>query len=155
MTEYNKRAGGGSYGARGGKPAYRGNSAGKPSFGADRSGAPSFGKKNWGDRKSSDAPFTLYKATCAECSKACEVPFRPMSGKPVYCKACFNPAGGSFKESKGGDRGGDRFPKKDFSPRAPYAPRAESGTSNDAVMKQLAIVNTKLDQLMREVAALS
>src|SRR3989344_1994197 len=111
MTEYNKRGGSGSYGARGGKP----------SFGANRSGAPSYGKKNWGDRKSSDAPFTLYKATCSECHKACEVPFRPTGAKPVYCKDCFNVAGGSFNK----DRGGDRFPKKDFSPRAPYAPRAE------------------------------
>jgi hypothetical protein len=69
----------------------------------------------------------------------------------VYCKECFNVAGGSFNK----DRGGDRFPKKDFSPRAPYAPRAESSTSNDAVLKQLEAINTKLDQIMREVAALS
>ena len=141
MIEYNKRGGSGSYGARGGKP----------SFGGSRSGVPSSGKKNCGDRKSSDAPFTLYKATCSECHKACEVPFRPTGAKPVYCKDCFNVAGGSFNK----DRGGDRFPKKDFSPRLAYAPRAESGTSNDAVLKQLEAINTKLDQIMREVAALS
>lgn len=146
MTEYNKRGGSGSYGARGGKP----------SFGGSRSSVPSSGKKNWGDRsKSSDAPFTLYKATCSECHKACEVPFRPTGAKPVYCKECFNVAGGSFNKDRGGDRGGDRFPKKDFSPRPAYAPRAESGSNNDAVLKQLEAINTKLDQIMREVAALS
>ncbi len=141
MTEYNKRGGGKSFAGRGKKP----------SFGGSRYGASSFSKKNWGDRKPSDGPVTLHKATCSECSKVCEVPFRPMSGKSVYCKDCFNPAGGSFKEGKGGDR----FPKKDFSPRGSYAPRSENSTSNDAVMKQLDLINTKLEKLTRTVEALA
>lgn len=31
----------------------------------------------------------LYKATCAECKKDCELPFKPTGERPVYCKACF------------------------------------------------------------------
>ena len=31
----------------------------------------------------------LYQAVCADCSKNCEVPFKPQEGRPVYCKECF------------------------------------------------------------------
>lgn len=32
---------------------------------------------------------TLYEAICADCGKVCEVPFRPVEGRSVYCKECF------------------------------------------------------------------
>jgi CxxC-x17-CxxC domain-containing protein len=32
---------------------------------------------------------TMYKAVCADCSKECEVPFKPKEDRPVYCKECF------------------------------------------------------------------
>ena len=31
----------------------------------------------------------MHKATCAQCSKDCEVPFKPTEGRPVYCRDCF------------------------------------------------------------------
>jgi CxxC-x17-CxxC domain-containing protein len=31
----------------------------------------------------------LHKAVCADCSKECEIPFKPSGGRPVYCKECF------------------------------------------------------------------
>lgn len=31
----------------------------------------------------------LYQATCADCHKECELPFRPSGDRPVYCKECF------------------------------------------------------------------
>ncbi|MBN1872034.1 MAG: hypothetical protein JW800_05615 [Candidatus Omnitrophica bacterium] len=31
----------------------------------------------------------MYKVICADCGKDCEVPFRPSSERPVYCKECF------------------------------------------------------------------
>ena len=34
-------------------------------------------------------------ATCAECKKRCEVPFRPVKNKPVYCSDCFRKNDGS------------------------------------------------------------
>jgi len=34
-------------------------------------------------------PREMHKATCSECGKDCEVPFRPVEGKPVYCKECY------------------------------------------------------------------
>ena len=32
---------------------------------------------------------TLYEAICADCSKVCEVPFKPTDARPVYCKECW------------------------------------------------------------------
>lgn len=34
-------------------------------------------------------PREMHKATCSECGKECEVPFKPIDGKPVYCKECY------------------------------------------------------------------
>ena len=34
-------------------------------------------------------PREMHKATCSECKKECEVPFKPTEGKPVYCKDCY------------------------------------------------------------------
>ena len=31
----------------------------------------------------------LYEAICADCSKVCEVPFKPTEDRAVYCKECF------------------------------------------------------------------
>lgn len=31
----------------------------------------------------------MHKATCSECKKECEVPFKPSNDRPIYCKACF------------------------------------------------------------------
>ena len=35
-------------------------------------------------------PREMFKATCEECKKECEVPFKPSGGRPVYCKECFS-----------------------------------------------------------------
>lgn len=35
-------------------------------------------------------PREMFKATCAECHKECEVPFKPREDRPVYCKDCFS-----------------------------------------------------------------
>ena len=32
----------------------------------------------------------MYKVICAQCKKECEVPFVPISNRPVYCKACYS-----------------------------------------------------------------
>jgi CxxC-x17-CxxC domain-containing protein len=31
----------------------------------------------------------MHKVICADCCKETEVPFRPVPGRPVYCKPCF------------------------------------------------------------------
>lgn len=71
-------------------------------FGGGRGG---FSKPR-GFERGGDMP--TYKATCAECGKSCDVPFRPTSGKPVYCNDCF----GAKRETE------DRAPRKEFGNRA-------------------------------------
>ena len=34
-------------------------------------------------------PREMHKATCSECGKECEVPFKPTEGRPIYCKDYF------------------------------------------------------------------
>jgi CxxC-x17-CxxC domain-containing protein len=34
-------------------------------------------------------PREMHKATCSECKKECEVPFKPTAGKDVFCQDCF------------------------------------------------------------------
>jgi len=90
---------------------------GRSSFGGGRS----FG----GDR----GPREMFKTTCSNCGKECEVPFRPTNGKPVYCSDCFE------KMGNGGRTDSRRF--DDRSPR----PQAQSGLD-------LGAINAKLDKII-------
>lgn len=37
----------------------------------------------------------MHQAVCDNCRKSCEVPFRPTSGKPIFCSDCFQNSRGS------------------------------------------------------------
>lgn len=52
----------------------------------------------------------LYKAACAKCGGEASVPFKPSSGRPVYCQNCYKPRprrdfGGGGGDRMGGGRG--------------------------------------------------
>ena len=47
------------------------------------------GGNRGGGFRSNFGPREMHKATCSECKKECEVPFKPTDGKPVYCKECY------------------------------------------------------------------
>lgn len=34
-------------------------------------------------------PREMHNATCADCQKQTQVPFKPTEGRPVYCRDCF------------------------------------------------------------------
>jgi len=56
----------------------------------------------------------MFKATCADCGNACEIPFRPTNGRPVYCRDCFKKH--SPDEGRGADAGrGNRSYSRDNS----------------------------------------
>ncbi len=50
---------------------------------------PFYGKSRGGDR-STDREVRTFKAVCSDCRKSCEVPFKPSSDKPVFCRDCFS-----------------------------------------------------------------
>lgn len=119
--------------------------------GGNRGGKPNFQKKGWGNDRG-DAQ--MHKATCSDCGRACEVPFRPTGEKPVFCRDCF--AG----KREGGDRHvrpdfGNRGPKRDFNEKQnnSFAPRAEftPAPANDEIKKQLNDINRKLENLLASI----
>ena len=70
-----------SGGAQGGRK-FRGTDSGKGRFssrGDDR---------RFGDRDSGRSSI-MHRATCSECGKECELPFKPTGNKPVFCSNCF------------------------------------------------------------------
>ena len=80
--------GGSSYGSGGGSSysgGYSGGSGGYGSGGGSSYGGSSRGGSSYGDRPQRE----MFEATCSECGKTAKVPFRPTSGKPVYCTDCF------------------------------------------------------------------
>lgn len=71
-------------------------------------GFKSFGKRDFGGGRgfgASRGPRTMFEATCSECGKQCQIPFRPTGDRPVYCSNCF--------ELKG-NTSGDRVQRKTF-----------------------------------------
>lgn len=58
-----------------------------PRFGGDRHERPRFE-----DRQ-------MHEAICGKCGKECQVPFKPMAGKPVFCDDCFEKGGNGGKDS--------------------------------------------------------
>jgi CxxC-x17-CxxC domain-containing protein len=46
----------------------------------------------------------MHDAVCSECGKECKVPFKPTTGKPIYCSDCFE---------KHDDKKSDRRPRRD------------------------------------------
>lgn len=107
--------------------------------GGDRGGRPSFGGSNrfggrgrgfGGDR----GPVVMNDAICAECGKPCQVPFRPSGDKPVYCKNCFDKRGGGREAGRISGAAGNI---------------SADGFSTNDIKTQLAMINIKLDKLLK------
>jgi CxxC-x17-CxxC domain-containing protein len=77
--------------ADGGGSSYGGgySSSGGYSSGGYSSGAGSYGGGSGGYGERDRGPREMFAATCSNCGKEAQVPFRPTSGKPVYCSDCF------------------------------------------------------------------
>jgi len=100
---------------------------GRGGFGGGRS---SFGGRGGFDRGGDRGNREMFKTTCSNCGKECEVPFRPTNGKPVYCSECFE---------KMGNGGRNDAPRNDF--------RSPSPVSNQG-SAQLDAINAKLDKIL-------
>jgi CxxC-x17-CxxC domain-containing protein len=68
--------GGSSYGSYGAGGGYSAGGSG---------GGGGYGGGGYRDR----GPREMFAATCSNCGREAQVPFRPTSGKPVYCSDCF------------------------------------------------------------------
>lgn len=132
---------GGFGGSRGGRDDRGGRGDDKPVF---------FGKSRGGDR-STDREQRMFKATCSDCKKSCEVPFKPSSDKPVFCRDCFSAKRDrETREYKASLANGE--PKK-FGQDKPAAYSGSTHTAfvpveaGESTKKQLAEMNARIDKL--------
>jgi CxxC-x17-CxxC domain-containing protein len=153
MNNYNNRGAGERGGFKGGdRDTYRG-----ADRGASR-GVPDFKKRSFGSDRGSNRDITMHKATCADCKKTCEVPFRPNGEKPVFCRDCFGAKRGND------DRGGSssyesKAPAHIWTDRNPSVPSYAKPDSkpqvSEEMKRQISDILYKLDKLTHLVEKLS
>ncbi len=130
---------------------------GKPKFGGTKKfGGPGRGHDRGHDR--SERPVgdkELFKTTCTACHKSCEVPFRPSSNKPVYCRECFAKTNeendsrfGGGSESRGGDSRRDTRPQRTERPSYQSDVRPVRDTSGEDMKRQFMKLEAKIDSII-------
>ena len=80
------------------------------------------------DERPSRGRLELFDATCAKCGADCQLPFKPVGNKPVYCRECF------------GNK--DRYESND-------RPSFNRGSGNSSAT--LDDINRKLDRIMKHL----
>ena len=106
----------------------------------NRGGGRSFARRDF--NRSDSGPRTMFKAVCSNCGKDCEVPFKPTTGKPVYCSDCFEKVGGRSADSERLERS-DRFERTER-PRFERPNTSQVGSNN----AQLEAISAKLDKII-------
>jgi CxxC-x17-CxxC domain-containing protein len=74
---------------RAARKAARGDSAGGSYSGGGNSGGSGSGYSGGSGGGYERAPREMFSATCTNCGREAQVPFRPTGSKPVYCSDCF------------------------------------------------------------------
>lgn len=92
----------------------------------------------------------MFGATCADCRKHCEVPFRPIGDKPVYCKECFakRREEQTPRDFGRGDSRQNIVSRRNVAPAGPQA----SGARLDDLKRQMDAMNAKLDMVLQKVS---
>ncbi|MFH1436814.1 MAG: CxxC-x17-CxxC domain-containing protein [Pseudomonadota bacterium] len=94
----------------------------------------------------------LHDAVCDECGNDCQVPFKPLGEKPIYCSDCFEKKGG-----RDSNRSRDRkdFSRRSFGGRDSRRPLQSniSDRSISQVIEKIEILNTKLDTIINLLSA--
>jgi CxxC-x17-CxxC domain-containing protein len=107
------------------RKAQRGEGGGGGHGGGGRSGGG--GRPgSFGGGGSGGSAREMHEAVCADCGAKTMVPFPPTSGRPVYCKDCFQArkSGGSGGGG-GGSHGGGRAPARPGPARSAGSPTGE------------------------------
>lgn len=124
------------------------------SRGSGGRGAGFGGRDRGGDRgdRGDRGAKQMFAATCGDCGKDCEVPFRPTGKHPVFCSSCFrNQEGGDSRArapqrdfNKGGRDSRDSYDRK---PRRPeYS--APHVTVQGITKEQFASLEKKVDSIL-------
>ncbi len=114
----------------------------KGGFGKKKGGFNKRFEGGYGQDKRDDRRSEMFEAVCAACGADCRVPFKPNGRKPVHCSDCFRREGNDSARSFGGD---DRFERSS---------RPSHGGGNEDVVKQLRMLNEKMDELLDAIDAM-
>ena len=107
----------------------------KQSFSSGR--GRNFNRSGGGFRdRFSRGPVEMHQAVCDNCGKNCEVPFRPTSGKPIFCSDCFEQKNGG-RDSR--DSGRARFDRPSYSGSREQQPNYS---------QQFEQLNKKMDRIL-------
>ncbi|MFT7507672.1 MAG: CxxC-x17-CxxC domain-containing protein [Acidimicrobiales bacterium] len=89
-----------------------------------------------------------FKATCSECHKSCEVPFKPSGDKPVYCSDCFTKR--LSEEKRGGSSNRAEHTKPPREQRSPRhdASRGQNDQALSNMQRQLSNLEEKLNRIL-------
>lgn len=142
------------------KKPYQSRSGGSQWGGASNNGGKTWnrGGSSRGSRDGGSDRPTMHHATCAKCSKSCEVPFVPTGSKPIYCSNCFKREDGDApkrfsdrnnRESRGGSNN-----NMSLDDNRPFS-KPEYSRSNDRGSDQgelFRMINTKLDAILNALA---
>ena len=108
-------------------------------------------REEYGSRDDSRPAFQKkYDATCSDCGRVCQVPFRPNGKKPVFCTDCFSAKRGA-PASHGEQREfTPRAPQREFHEQRPTAPVTPVRDARiDELKTQMQMVISKLDRIMQ------
>ena len=61
---------------------------------------------------------SMHQTTCDHCGKECEVPFKPTSGKPIFCSNCFDKNQNDGPKKYGNERSDRKFNSRDSRKRS-------------------------------------
>src|SRR5438552_2990916 len=96
------------------------------------------GNRNFGKPRFDRERTEMFSATCANCGKQCEVPFRPNGSKPVLCRDCFKNNQGSDNRSERRSFDRPSFNREDRPQRTNDAPNYK---------EQFEMLNAKMDKI--------
>lgn len=99
-------------------------------------GGRDFGRRSFGGDRGGDRQ--MFKTTCSNCGKECEVPFKPTGSRPVYCSDCFRTMGGP--DSRNTD---------DRDSRRPNFENRDRGSAQPQYREQFETLNVKLDRILK------
>ncbi len=129
----------------------------RDSRGGDRGGRGGFdNKRSFSGARRGDNNSQMHKATCGDCGKSCEVPFRPTGEKPVFCRDCF----GAKKDpsNKYGSRDEGRNETRSYnndSVERSVSVETKPGLMGSDVRSAIATINARIESLSFSIEKLN
>ncbi len=118
---------------------------GKRNFGSNRGGGYGGGDRG---RRDGGAKPGMHAATCNECGRSCEVPFRPTGDRPIFCSECFGK-----QQGRGNAPREKKFDRPRFENKRPdfRTTPAQDSKAIAELTQQLEVMNNKLERILNLV----